>query len=126
MANFNAMQTFYGDLFHFIRNFVVAIASKPVRLHTHDKVRAQVVGLAVKFENVALAIADVDAAVWFAEKTNRLPQIVQPPHAFLFLDGNSRRIDLSLERRRSLEFLAGPEFHGGQPERQSACRDRKA
>jgi hypothetical protein len=67
------MQTFYGDLFHLIRNCVIAIASKPVRLHTHDKVRAQVVGQAVKFENIALAIADVDAAIWFAEKTNRLP-----------------------------------------------------
>jgi hypothetical protein len=97
------MQTFYGDLFHLIRNCVIAIASKPVRLHTHDKVRAQVVGQAVKLENVALAIADVDAAIRSAEKTNRLPQIFQPPHAFLLLDGNSRRIDLPLERRRSLE-----------------------
>jgi hypothetical protein len=45
----------------------------------------------------------VDAAIRSAEKTNRLPQIFQPPHAFLLLDGNSRRIDLPLERRRSLE-----------------------
>jgi hypothetical protein len=88
------MQTFYGDLIHLIRNCVGAIPSKPIRLHTHDKVRAQVVGQAVEFENVALAIANVDAATRFAEKTNRLPQIVQPPQAFLLLDGNSRRIAL--------------------------------
>jgi hypothetical protein len=62
------------------------------------------VGPAVKFENVALVIADVNAATRFAEKTNRLPQIFQPPYAFL-LDGDSRRIDLPLERRRSVYFL---------------------
>lgn len=70
VANPNAMQSFYCDLIHLIRNCVVAIARKPVRLHTHDKMRAQVVGQAVKFENVALAIADVDAAIRFTEKPN--------------------------------------------------------
>jgi hypothetical protein len=90
---------------------VIAVASEPIRLHTHDKMSSQFLGQTVKFKNVALAIADVDTAGGFVQKSNRLPQIIQPPHAFFLFDRNSRRIDFPLKRRCPLEFLAGPKFH---------------
>jgi hypothetical protein len=49
---------------------MIAIAGKPVGLHPHDKVRAEVTGQTVEFEDVALAIADVDAASGLAEQIN--------------------------------------------------------
>ena len=54
------------------------------------------------------------------------PEVLQPADALLFSIGNPRQIDLFLERRGSLEFLAGPEFDRGQPERKTFARHCKA
>ena len=105
---------------------MTAVAGEPIRLRAYDKMRAQVAGQAVKFKDVALTIADVDAASRLTQKINRLPQTIQPSHAFFLLNGNTRRIDPSLESRRPLEFLPRPEFHSGQPERQTVRRNREA
>jgi len=49
--------------------------------------------------------------------------IVQPAHAFLFLDGHTRRVDRALERSGALELRAGPEFDGRQTQRQPVRGD---
>ena len=54
------------------------------------------------------------------QESRRLLEIFQPPDAFLFLDGNPGRIDLLFKRCRALEFLAGPELNGRQPQRHSS------
>ena len=76
--------------------------------------RSDLLCRAEKFVDVAFAITDN----WIVQKLSRLLQIVQPPDAFLLFDGNSRRVDLFLERGGPFEFLSGPEFDGRQPERQ--------
>ena len=80
--------------------------------------RSDLLCRAEKFVDVAFAITDMDASSWIVQKLSRLLQIVQPPDAFLLFDGNSRRVDLFLERGGPFEFLSGPEFDGRQPERQ--------
>ena len=60
----------------------------------------------------------MDASSWIFQELRRLLQVLQPSDAFLLLDGNSRRVDLFLERGGPFEFLSGPEFDGRQPERQ--------
>src|ERR1700680_1090252 len=81
---------------------------------------------AKKLVNVALTIADMQAPSWIIQKRCGLLQILKPPDAFLLLDGNSRRIDLFLQRCSPFELLPGPEFDGRQPKRQSLGRYRKA
>src|SRR5271157_2017141 len=81
---------------------------------------------AEKLVDVALAITDMDASSWITQKFRGLLQIFQPSDAFLFLDGNSRRIDLFLKRGGPSEFLPGPEFDGCQPERHTLDRNRQA
>jgi hypothetical protein len=44
----------------------------------------------------------------------------------LFLDGNSRRIDLFLKGGCPLELFPGPELNGRQPERHALDRNREA
>jgi hypothetical protein len=68
----------------------------------------------------------MDASSRIVQKLRRLLQILQPPDAFLLLDGNSRRVDFFLERGGPFEFLSGPEFDGRQPERQALGRYREA
>ena len=70
ITNLNAVQPSYGNLVHLLRDCMIAIASKPIGLRSYDKVRAQIMGQTVEFVDVALAIADVDAATGFAEEVN--------------------------------------------------------
>ena len=79
---------------------------------TDEEVRTQLLGQAVKFVDVAFSVADMNAARRIAELLDRLPQIVEPAHAFLFLDWNPGRIDLLLQRGRSLELGACPHLGG--------------
>lgn len=67
--------------------------------------------------DVTLAITDMDALSRMIQQLRRLLEIFQPLEAFLFLDGNPGRIDLLFKRCRPLEFLAGPELNGRQPQR---------
>ena len=81
---------------------------------------------AKQFVDVALSIADMNAPARIIQKLRRLLEVFQPPNTFLLLDRNPRWIDLSLERERSLEFVAGPEFDRPQPQRKPFSRDRQA
>lgn len=49
-------------------------------------------------------------------KSEQVAGLRRYPHAFLLLDRNPRRIDLSFQRRRPLELLACPELDCRQSE----------
>src|SRR5256885_1174110 len=76
--------------------------------------------------DVALAITDMDTSRWIIQKFRGLLQIFQPSDALLLLDGNSRWVDLALERGSPFEFLPGPEFDGCQSQRHPLSRYREA
>ena len=126
VSNFNAMQSLDCDLIHFLGNRMTAVASQTVDTCPDQEVRSDLLGRAEKFVDVALAITDMDASSRIVQKLRRLLQVLQPPDAFLLLDGNARRVDLFLERGGPFEFLSGPELDGRQPERQPLGRHREA
>src|SRR5689334_12480022 len=117
VPDFDAIQSFDGDLTHFVGNRVVSIPRQTVDAGPDEEVCSDLLRRAEQFVDVALAIADMDTSSRIAQKLRRLLQILQPPDAFLLLDRNARRVDLFLECSGPLEFLAGPEFDGRQPKR---------
>jgi hypothetical protein len=118
VSDFDAMQSLDGDLIHFVGNRVVPVPRQAVDTGPDQEVRSDLLRHTEKFVDVAFAITDVDASTWIVQKLSRLLQILQPPDAFLPLDGNPRRVDLFLERGGRFECFPSPEFDGRQPERQ--------
>jgi len=55
-------QSFDGDVGHFVGDGVVAVASQAIDTGPHQEMRADLLGRAEKFVDVALAVADMDAA----------------------------------------------------------------
>jgi hypothetical protein len=102
------------------------IAGQAINTGADEEVRTQLLRQAVKFVDVTFSVADMNAARWIAESLDRLPQIVEPAHAFLFLDRNPGRIDLLLQRGRSLELGACPHLDGRQAQRQAVDCDHQA
>ena len=91
-----------------------------------QEVRAQVLRQAEELVDVALAIADVDAALRRADQLGRAAQVVEPADALLLVDRHAGRVDLPLQRRRALELVPRPDLHRGEAERQPVGRDREA
>src|SRR5712691_7538032 len=120
------MQSFDLDLIELVGNRVIAVSSQAIDTCPDQKMRSDLLCGAEKLVDVALAITNMDASSRITQKLSGLLQIFQPADAFLFLDGNSRRIDLFLERGGPFEFLPSPEFDGRQPEWNTLDRNREA
>ena len=56
------MQPFDGDLVHLRQNRMAAIAGEPIGLHADNEMRAQFLGQAIKLEDIAFTVPDMDAA----------------------------------------------------------------
>jgi len=91
-----------------------------------DDIGADFLCGAKELVDVVLTIADVNAAARISNELRRLAHIRQPPDAFLALNGNTRRIDVTLERRCSLKLRARPKFDGDKAKRQTLGRHCKA
>ena len=83
-----------------------------------QEVRAQVLRQAEELVDVALAVADVDAALRRADQLGGAAQVVEPADALLLVDRHAGRVDLPLQRRRALELVPRPDFDCGEAERQ--------
>src|SRR5215470_4784332 len=83
-------------------------------------------GRAKKLEDIAFAIANMNAPPRLSEQFCRLLHVLQPPDAFFLLDRYPRRIDLLLERGGSLKLLPAPELDGCQPQGNPFYRHRQA
>lgn len=119
-------------MLHQLRDRHVASASDAIDAGADEEVRVGFVRRGEQLEDVAFAVADVDDARGFVCGC-RLPEILDPADAFLFLDRDSRRVDRLLaavnapfEGIRPLELLTGPELHGQEPERFACRRHRQA
>lgn len=119
VADLDAMQTLDGDLAHRVGDRVPTVAGQPIDATAHDEVRAEVVSQAKQLVDVALAVADMDAAARRPEQRRRLTQVLQPAKALLLLDRHAGRIDLALECVRAFELFPRPELHCSQPEWQT-------
>src|SRR5215467_8529453 len=104
---------------------MLAVAGETIDTSAYNKVSVGLVCLAKKFIDIALTIGDMNTSFRSAEKVYRLTEVRQPSQTFFLFDGNSRRIDLLLERIAALKFLSGPEFNGRQAERKPfRCHDQ--
>jgi hypothetical protein len=88
---------------------MISVSRKPVDTGSQEEMCTSVVGRAEQFVDVALAVADVDDALWRCEQRRRLFQILQPAIAFLLLDGDAGGLDPAFQRVRAMEFVPGPE-----------------
>jgi hypothetical protein len=68
----------------------------------------------------------VNTSVGLAKSVDRLTEIFKPSNALLLFDWNAGGVDLSLERRGSLELIPVPEFYGRKTEWKPFQRDRQA
>ena len=91
-------------------------ASRSTQVRTRKWVLASAGG-AEQLEDVALAVADVDAPGRVAQQLRGLPEVLQPADALLLLDRDAGGVDLPLQGVGPLELLAGPELDGRQAER---------
>jgi hypothetical protein len=101
---------------HVIGHRMIAISRQAINTGPHQEVGADLLCRAEEFVDVALSVADMNAARRIAQRFSGLPKVLQPTDAFLLFDRNPRQVDLSLESCRSLELLPVPEFDGGQAE----------
>jgi hypothetical protein len=90
---------------------MLTVTSEPIHARPHYKMCAKFLGETVELIDVAFAIADMDTPAWPREPFNRLTKIIKPPNAFFLLDWHTGRVNLALERRRTLELVAIPELH---------------
>lgn len=126
VSDIDAMQSFDGNLVHFVGDRVISIPGQTVNASPNHEMRSSFPGRAEQLIDVALAITELGASSRIAQQLYGLTDIVQPPNALLLLDGNARRIDLLLKRGSPLEFLPGSEFDGRQSKRQPFGRHRQA
>ena len=122
VANLNPVHALDLHLVHLVGDGVVAIARQPVDAAPDDEVGAELLGGAEQLVDVALAVADMNAACGSTEQCHGLAQVLEPADALLVLDRHPRRIDLALERGRALELLPRPELHGREAQRQALRR----
>jgi hypothetical protein len=111
---------------HFGRDGAGPVARQTIYARADDEMGAEVPGEAEQLVDVALAVADVDAASRVAEETHRPPEAVEPADALLSLDRHAGGVDHPLERRRSPELRPRPDFHGCHPERHAVLGDGEA
>jgi hypothetical protein len=110
------------DPLHFIGNRMVSVSGQAIDAGPDQEMSADLLRCAEKFIDIALAVANVNAARRIAQGCGGLLEVFQPADAFLLLDRNPRQVDSLLERRCSLEMLAGPEFDRGQAEWKTFAR----
>src|ERR1700732_2863386 len=99
------MDAFARRFLHEFLYQVRPILGTPIHAGPKQKMSARLLSRPEQLEDVRLAIANVDAALGYAQKLSGLLEILQPPNAFLLLYWNSCRIDVLLESVGSLEFI---------------------
>ena len=77
------MQALDRDLVHLVGDRVVAVPGQPVDAGPDQEMGSGFPGRAEQLVDVALAIADVDAASRLAEKLRGLLDVLQPADALL-------------------------------------------
>ena len=103
-----------------------AVLGQPVGTAPDEEVGVQLPCQTEQLPDVALAVADVNAACGIAQQFGGLAQVVQPAHALLALNRHARRIDLPPEGVGALELLPGPEPGRGHSQRQTVRGRRQA
>src|SRR5689334_12438222 len=93
---------------------MIPVSRQAIDAGPDQKMGANLLRRAEELIDIALTVSDVDAARRIAQDCTGLLEVLQPADALLLLDGNPRQVDSVLERRCSLEFLAGPELDRGQ------------
>ena len=73
------MKTLDLNLVHFIGNRVITVAGQTIDAGPHQEVRPELLGSAEKLEDVAFAIADMNAPPRLSEQFRRLLHVLQPP-----------------------------------------------
>nr|WP_247892731.1 hypothetical protein [Azospirillum baldaniorum] len=119
------MHALGGDLIHHGVDGRIATKGEPIDAGPHQEMRAHLLSQAEQLVDVALAIANVDAASRIAEQFRGPAQVLQPADTLLLLDGNPRRVDLSLEGGGSLELGPGPELDRAEPQGKTLGRGRQ-
>jgi hypothetical protein len=77
---------------------VIPFTSQAIDAGSDQEMSSDLLARAEQLIDIALAIADMDASPWIAQKCRGLPEIFQPPNCFLLFDRNACRVDLPLER----------------------------
>ena len=83
---------------------MVAVAGEAIDNRTHNEMSPKLLGQTIEFVNIALLVADMNAALGAREQVSRLTQVPQPADAFLPLDGDARRVDFLLSCAVPLNF----------------------
>ncbi len=91
-----------------------SIPRKAIHASAHQEMRANCFCSAEELVNIALPVADVNAAFRIVQKGRGLLQILQPADAFLLFNRHARGIDFLLESVAACEFALRPELHGRQ------------
>src|SRR6266481_2009219 len=105
---------------------VCFLPRKAIHASAHQKMRANRFCSAEELVNIALPVADVDAAFWIVQKGRGLLHILQPADAFLLFNRHSRGIDFLLESVATNEFASRPELYGRQAQGQTFGGHRHA
>lgn len=126
VANLDYMPARYLRSSHLRSHRVIAVTGKAINNSADDEVTAKLAAEAIELVDIALTVADMDAAIRSPQQLNRLAQIVEPADAFLRLDRHPRRIDPTLELRRALELVPAPELHCRQSQGKPLGRHREA
>src|SRR5271156_2931434 len=95
-------------------NRMLAIPRKTIHASAHQEMRANCFCSAEELVNIALPVADVNAAFWIVQKGRRLLQVFQPADAFLLFNRHPRGIDFLLKSVAACEFASRPELRGRQ------------
>jgi hypothetical protein len=82
----------------------LSIDRQPINAGANQEVGAELARLAEQLVDIALAITEVHQPVGRAEKSGRLPHVLEPAHALLVVDRHTRGIDVALELAGALEL----------------------
>lgn len=66
---------------------------------------SNLLGSAEKLVDIALTVTDMHASPRIIQKSRRLPEVLQPPNAFLLFNRYPGRVDFALERAAPLNLL---------------------
>jgi hypothetical protein len=92
-VNLDRVHALDANFLPLVGDRVLAIAREPVDAVPDKEVGPELLGRAEQLGDIALAIADGDAACGRAEQGHGLAQVVRPADALLVLDRNPRRSD---------------------------------
>lgn len=126
VLNVDGMPTVEGRGRHYGFDSGATLTDEPVDGGAHQEPCAERRSRAEQLVDVAFPVPDMDKALGSAKQLRRLAHVFQPADAFLGLNGNARRVDVSLQRRGALAFVAGPKRDGADAQRQPFGRDGKA